>query len=477
MGASTIIVNHRVVRAASPKRGAVSSYRLGYIATRPGAVAFLTEDDRRLARQEEQVERELGYIGFRPGVQLPSGEMAPHALFDQHGIPDRREMARELRDNQGAVITSVVSVRLEDAEGLGLSTRQDWERLLRSHWQKGVERLGIMAPEDIRWVAAVHRNGTSIHAHVFTYDASGRFDSLIPMREMEDFRENLTRQALGPAREALNLVRTQARDELVHGLRDRLTEEDRERIRQALPPSGSLKYASLSKTHPESKEAIDRVVAERVSASPELDAAMERYVEAAAGHAKLRSLEGARLQAHMEAARGDIAARLGNAAISESRTEPRAAPEPPEYDPGSLESDEAPSQALRKREEAFAEEASACLDGGERLSLVDALRSLDAKAARDELRKLPSVRAAAQEGGFVSSLGASLETGASRVVSILGADRSGRGDLGDDAGAVSLRLIGRALGIALPAPKAKRAAESLNNAETVHPIRKMGMQR
>ena len=61
----------------------------------------------------------LGYVAFRPGsVAEPN---AGHALFDAHGVPVRAEIQRELKETESAIITSVVSVRREDAAELGLS--------------------------------------------------------------------------------------------------------------------------------------------------------------------------------------------------------------------------------------------------------------------------------------------------------------------------------------------------------------------
>ena len=461
MGSSAIVVNHRVVLAGTAGRGAVASYRLGYISARPGAVAVLTDDDRRLAEQAVRMERELGYVGYRPGAQLPAGEEAPHALFDQHGIPDRAQVARELRENEGAVITSVVSVRLEDAERLGLSTRQDWERLLRAEWGRTVERMGVIAPEDVRWVAAVHRNETSVHVHIFTYDASQRFNSLLPKRRMEAAREELVRRALRPAREGPNLAKTQARDELVQKLKKRLTDGDRERIRAALPPSGSLKYASLAKSRPEAKEEIDRVVSERVAACPDLKAAARRYLEAAASHAELKSLKGVRLQAHMDAAGADIAARLGNAAISESRA-PSPAPEPPEYEPRAFEADEPPAQALRKRARALAEEAASCLGPAERARLEEALASGGREEVRRAAMALPSVRASIGSPGRAAI--------APRIArEIRKASEEDREGMDERAGRLALRALGRALLSAVSPPPPREAHRTLRRAERAVP--------
>lgn len=193
MGESRLIVNHRVALSGSADHAAVGGSRLLYIANRPGAVAEPSEDDERIKLENERMAK-LGYINFRPGSV--SERNRGHALFDQSGVPERAKVAAELKAAPGAVITSVVSVRRSDAESMGLQTKQDWERFLRAHWADHVAETGAMERHDVRWVAAFHTNQkNNLHCHVFTWDASGNFNSLLPRRQMAAAVSHLQKQA------------------------------------------------------------------------------------------------------------------------------------------------------------------------------------------------------------------------------------------------------------------------------------------
>lgn len=218
MPGSKIVVNHRVMLSGSAGHGAIGGNRLLYIANRPGAVIMKSEDDLRIGRENERMAK-LGYIGYRPGsVAEPNHG---HALFDACGVPERARIQRELKSTDSAIITSVVTVRREDAEELGLTTKQDWERLLRSQWSKYVESLGIMEPQNIRWVAAYHVNQeNNLHCHVFTWDESGCYNELLSKRRMMRANDAMRAAVLKPQRDELSFARTQARDELVARIRD-----------------------------------------------------------------------------------------------------------------------------------------------------------------------------------------------------------------------------------------------------------------
>ena len=153
MPGSQLVINHRVAMRGSAQHAAISGTRVLYIANREGAVVLKTDDDLRIESENTRMAA-LNYISYRPGsVPEPN---AGHALFDACGIPERARIRRELRETSSAIITSVVSVRREDAPALGLETKQAWERLLRSQWAKYVEGLQIMQVQDVRWVAAFH---------------------------------------------------------------------------------------------------------------------------------------------------------------------------------------------------------------------------------------------------------------------------------------------------------------------------------
>lgn len=422
---SALIVNHQVTLGSSARHGSIGRHRLLYVANRPGAVLEKSEDDLRIERENARMAK-LGYIAFRPGSVAESN--AGHALFDQAGIPVRSEVQKELLSTESAILTSVVSVRREDAEAMRLSTRQDWERFLRAHWRSHVERMGIIAPEDIRWVAAFHVNQrNNLHAHVITWDASGRYDSLIPRRPLERARGELERAALRPWQEELNLVRVQSRDALARRVRmgDALDERAVRGISDALPRRGSLKYGDLLRSDPSAAEEVSAIVAKAVEGDGECRRLYRAYMEAVRGHGRARSLSGAPLEAYTAAAESDLRRRLANAAIGRARGLRREAGERPE----AVGPEGYAPPAERRRLRAMREELGSSLDGSELAAVLEASGRWEASAeAWRALRKLPTASlldtarpACAPASSFAglameagSALGASVQDGGPR---------------------------------------------------------------
>lgn len=447
MPGSKIVVNHRVMLSGSAHHGAIGGSRLLYIANRPGAVTVKSNDDLRIERENERMAK-LSYIGFRPGsVPEPNGG---HALFDAQGVPERARVQRELKGTDSAIITSMVSVRREDAEALGLTTKQDWERLLRSQWPKYIESMGVMEPQDVRWVAAYHVNQeNNLHCHVFTWDDSGRFNELLPKQRMSQANDELRAAVLRPQRDELSLVRTQARDELAARLRGlELGEEQRRSVIEALPSEGSLKYARLAKLHSNSTEAVDAAVCRAFESDESLRQLRGQYFEAAAEHGRLKGLEGARLEAHMSAAEADLRARLGNALISNVRNASapsadhgcRREPAEPEYEI-------ALPPAARRRAQQIYEESVSCLgaDGRERLAKCVAETSWESiSAQRLELERIPSI------GVNAASVSSALSANTKAVLGLAERAMGGEGgDFGDESSRRAVGLALRSLGVAL----------------------------
>lgn len=475
MPGSALIVNNRVMLAGNPGHAAIGGSRLLYIATRPGAVALPTEDDLRIER-ENALMAKLGYIGFRPGsVPEPN---AGHALFDASGVPVRSGVQRELLATNSAIITSVLSVRFEDAETMRLSTKQDWERFVRAEWPRYVERMGVIAPENVRWVAAMHVCNHSYHVHVFTWDSSGRFNSLLPRQRMAEADDAIRHAALRPLREAPNLARKMARDELVVGVKEAVAEREdlREAVQKALPDAGSLKYANIARRHSSARQEVDSVVERVMVADRALSAKRDVYLAAAREHARLKGLTGFALAAHMAAAENDLHTRLGNAAIAAARhslTEGRE--EPHRKATMAVETYDSPLE--RRRIRSMAEEASSFLNAGEQRALASMLIACSRGAEPDAdvlrtVRKLPTIRAQARVSAepFGVSFRESAIKGNRRIVRSLASSVKGRqkGDFGVEAGRRLIResamCLARALNIAalgMPREKVSRMSQSV----------------
>jgi len=479
MAGSALVVNHQVMLSTAANHSAIGSSRLLYIANRQGAVTLKTEDDLRIAVENERMAR-LGYIEFRPGSvkELNAG----HALFDQHGIPSRIALQKELTQTDSAIITTVVSVRREDAHALSLSTKQDWERLLRSNWNKHIEELDVISPENVRWCAALHVNQqNNIHVHVFSWDDSGEFNRLLPKKQLVAARENFVAQALKPHQQIHNLARTQARDNLMAALKDSdvFTKQMQEQVSQVLPETGSLKYASLVKKHPEARAAIDEAVTEVIHSDPELQNLCTQYRVVVAEHARLKSLTSTQLEAYTFAAERDLHTRVANTLIARTKAEVLMP---------SKDSNLSPNDDLlilpkeRKQLQAFTEELSSYLSPKEQrimaANLKDAVagKSVLMQEAIGAIKHLPSVKAAdVKLLGFRTTFAQAVNENAHLLKSIFasGIRQAKKRDFADEAGAAvqragtrALMALSKALYLSLvrkpiPAPKVDALTQSV----------------
>ncbi|MCL2745480.1 MAG: relaxase MobL [Coriobacteriia bacterium] len=475
MAGSALVVNHQVMLSTAANHSAIGSSRLLYIANRQGAVTLKTEDDLRIAAENERMVK-LGYIEFRPGSvkELNTG----HALFDQHGIPSRLALQKELTQTDSAIITTVVSVRREDAHALNLSTKQDWERLLRSSWNKHIEQLDVIAPENVRWCAALHINQeNNIHVHVFSWDKSGEFNRLLPKKQLVVARENFVTQALKPHQQVHNLARSQARDDLIAALKntDAFSEQVQEKIAQALPKEGSLKYGNLSKRNSEAKHVVDRAVVDVVKVDPELQKLSEKYQAAVLEHARLKSLSGVKRDAYVLAAESDLHTRMANTLISRTKGEVLMPAKKMTFTPDGDSLVMLPKE--RKQIQALKEEITSCLKPSEQLAAgkgfgeISKLSRTPKPEAISTLKRLPSVKASfARAAGFRTSLGQAIAVNTHLLQRTFqqAVNSGARKDVGDEAGDIvqrtSIKTLSRALHLVLTrTPKSLPPLQTLTN--------------
>lgn len=446
---SSVVVNHQVMLAGSRGHSAVATYRLDYIRTRLGVDMAPTSDDE-WHQQLRGRKDALGYAAHRTGAQFEEGKS--YALFDSGGAADYKRTKEELLANQGSIITSVLSVRREDAEALGMQTKQDFSRFIRAYWPAHLEQMCGIQPHDVRYVCAFHTNSdANFHAHIISWSASGNFNSLIPKKKLEAARQDLVYKALAPVRQQLGIQRTQERDELVAAIRDSaLSVELRSKAVQTaalLPETGSLKYGCLAMNHPEVRAQVDALVAERLAASPALEEKLQSCLRAARECVALR---GGSADVYYAAYEDELRVRLGNAQIAqlkriagiteETAVRPAVKVDLPEGDRIVLPSD-------RRREEVVARDLMSSLKEADkqaltRLALSEGTPSDDLV---ESVARLPSVSFYAREAGF--SAGDTIGMVAGGLGGLGSAARTIRRVLDDspkgvdeDAAEISLRL-------------------------------------
>lgn len=438
MGNSAFILNHRVMSKSNPKHGAIGRSRLLYIANRPGVVIEKTQDQLVIEANTERMAK-LGYIAYRPGADRNT--KLHHGLFDQRGIPNRSKIAHELTHTDSAIVTSVLSVRREDAEALGLTTRQDWERLLRSQWSKHIEEMGIIAPENIRWVAAYHTNQVNnLHVHVFTWDDSGAFDSLIPKPALVKAHDAFCAAVLKPHQEQLNLARTQARDELLAQIKSfNFSDDQLQSVKDMLPEKGSLKYANLAKWHPEITDAINTIIRQSIQTRPELLTLQNQYCKAVYEYAQLKSLSGYQRELYIHVAEKDLQVRLGNAFISRIHPQQRIAR--PDF-ANHISYEMSLTVREEKAQRAFFEEVASNLSLDDKRKIISRFKNDDVFDACI-LQKLPSVQAKELKmPGYTSALSQATSRSVATMHQLLRQSlQAERNDAGDEVANATLRML------------------------------------
>ena len=246
---SALIINHEV-RQAGSFSGAAGSKMLDYYSREGefredgGCDRSVTDADRELEGRmslrsiDDLVDygsRAGRYEGRNPEMPLAEGERSG-TCFGQHGLVDPEDLKRELAESGSHLVTSVVSVRREDAERLGLATKEGFQNLLRKEWTRQCEQWGVIRPQDIRWAAWFHTdNERSVHVHVVTWDRSGRFSepgALIPRSQVWSSQSGLRREALKDSVAELNRERSFLRDYVTYRVKLDLG-RDRDEVRES----------------------------------------------------------------------------------------------------------------------------------------------------------------------------------------------------------------------------------------------------
>ena len=315
MGSSVLVVNHRVALRGTPELRGVLSHTVSYVGTREGCVLEPTRDDG--LRQESGF---IDYVSERPGAVRDNRECG---LFDAEGATTVAEARNAIASSDSAVVTSVVSVRREDGVELGLHTKQDFERYLRTNWAPAMaEAMGV--PEDrVGWVAAFHLNSrSSYHAHVITWDRAGRFNHVLDRRRMENARGTLASAAVAPALRALARQRSAVRERCVNAAREIGASELEGKVQ--LPSSGSLKYEWLRREHPAAAAEVDRAISRVLGEGGSLATDAKEQLGCAERAAELKGLTGPERQRYIDATMNELRDRVGNAMLHSLRPDRQA---------------------------------------------------------------------------------------------------------------------------------------------------------
>lgn len=250
-----------------------------------------------------------------------------------------------------------------------------------------------------------------------------------------------------------------------------------------LPEKGSLKFASIAKRDPVAAKTIAESVEKAIAEDPRASELSRRYMEAVREHARLKSLQGQQLEAHMSAAESDLRLRACNAAIANIREGRRSlvpSPETPAQAPA-IESGPGypPITTLREErtERAIFEEVTSCLKPTERKAVISTLARGDEPPAKI-LGKLPTVSAKRLKAPQAAvRLGSMLENATKNVARLLAqSQETQESDASEETGRLALKLIARGIRLALSALTGIPMPAANKNIQKNTPVAREGMR-
>lgn len=133
-------------------------------------------------------ENYVGYIAMRPRVE----KQGAHGLFSQTDRPiDLSAVSKEVAEHEGAVWTTIMSLRREDAQKLGYDNAKAWRDLLRGQANKLAKAMGIPL-DDLRWYAAFHNEGRHPHIHLISYSVGK--EPYMTTQALQTFKSDFARE-------------------------------------------------------------------------------------------------------------------------------------------------------------------------------------------------------------------------------------------------------------------------------------------
>ncbi|MBQ3221947.1 MAG: serine/threonine protein phosphatase [Clostridia bacterium] len=157
----------------------------------------------RIGKKENYVE----YIAMRPRVEKDGA----HGLFSAESGIDLEKVTREVAEHKGAVWTTVLSLRRENAVRLGYDNAKEWKRLLCSKEEELARAMGISC-EDIKWYAAFHNEGHHPHVHLISY-STGK-EPYMTQRKLQELKSSFANEIFKQDLYHVFVEQTKQRDEL-----------------------------------------------------------------------------------------------------------------------------------------------------------------------------------------------------------------------------------------------------------------------
>ena len=206
--------------------------REGEFERRGGVDRIPTREDKRLEEFKRELSEKLAYVERSGKYEnrnkekpLEQGEVSGGMLWGPRGLVCADEFVQEVIDSQSNVVESIITISREWAGDLGLTTKADFQALLRANWTNFAEAWGVIPKGYVDWCAEFHTDADmSVHCHVHTFDRSGSFTGAeqIPHETIEVSKQNIRRAAFAGYQHDRNVVKDLLRSLCVNQLRKEL---------------------------------------------------------------------------------------------------------------------------------------------------------------------------------------------------------------------------------------------------------------
>lgn len=185
--------------------------------TRANASAFITTALELNWDAANRSDIYMKYIATRPRAE----KLGAHGLFGDGDNVDLEKAMDELEKYEGRVWTHIISLRREDAARLGYDNANAWWNLLKAH-RNDIAAAMRISPNDFRWYAAFHNEGTHPHVHMMAWCALNQ--GTLDRDGIYAIRSKLTNDIFRQEMLHLYEQKSASRDELVREAREAMAE-------------------------------------------------------------------------------------------------------------------------------------------------------------------------------------------------------------------------------------------------------------
>ena len=161
----------------------------------------------------------LGYVSHRPGVR----KEGDHGLWDRTGkVQNLSRAVEEVAGHEGTVWTPVISLRREDAERLGYTNAENWRALVNACSKQIADGYKI-APENLRWYAALHEKEKHVHIHMIVFSANPK-EGYLTKQGIRDIKSAFANRIFEQDLLQVYERKTEYRNELQRSAEERMAE-------------------------------------------------------------------------------------------------------------------------------------------------------------------------------------------------------------------------------------------------------------